>query len=59
MHFLLKVLMLLLLVFSPCAIGCSSRTSEEEAERIEAQEDAADPGEQDDSAEEEGDEDDE
>ena len=53
MHFLLKRLMLLLLVFSPCVIGCSSRVSEEEAERIEAQEEGADPGEFEDPAEEE------
>jgi len=53
MHSLLRVLMLLLLVFSPCAIGCSSQVSEEEAERIEAQEEGADPGEFEDVEEEE------
>ena len=57
MHSLLRVLILLLLVFSPCVVGCSSRASEEDAERIEAEEDAVDPGEQDEGAEEEGDED--
>jgi hypothetical protein len=32
--------MLLLLVFSPCLIGCSSQMSEEEAERLEAEQEA-------------------
>ena len=56
MHFSLRVLMLLLLLFSPCAIGCSSQMSEEEAERIEAADDAVDPGELDDVGEEEAEE---
>ena len=59
MHSLLRVLMLLFLVFSPCVVGCSSQMSEEAAERIEAQEEGDDPGEMEDGAEEEGQEDDE
>ena len=54
MHSLLKVLMLLLLVVLPCAIGCSSQRSESDAERIEAEEEGADPGEFEDVGEEEG-----
>jgi len=56
MHSLLRVLVLLLLLFSPCVFGCSSRMSEEKAERIEAQEEGADPGEFED-VEEEGEDD--
>ena len=52
MHFLLKVLMLLLLLFSPCVVGCSSQMSEEAAERIEAQDEGDDPGEFEDVGEE-------
>ncbi len=39
---LLKVLMLLFLVSSPCLIGCSSQLSPEAAEKMEAQQDAGD-----------------
>jgi len=53
MYSSLRVLMLLLLVFSPCAIGCSSRMSEEDAAGIEAQEEGVDPGELDDEGKEE------
>ena len=35
MHCLLRVLMLLFLVFSPCLVGCSSQMSPEAAERLE------------------------
>lgn len=42
MHCLLKVLMLLLLLFPPCVIGCSSQVSERDAEKIEAENEAAD-----------------
>ena len=53
MHYLFRVLMLLLLAFLPCLVGCSSQVSEEAAERIEAQEEGPDSGELDDSEEEE------
>jgi len=37
MHSLLRVLVLMLLLLSPCVAGCSSQMSPEEAERLEAE----------------------
>lgn len=37
-----KVLLLLLLAFSPCVIGCSSQLSEEQAESRDSQDDGED-----------------
>jgi len=46
MRYISHLLIFLVLVFSPCIIGCSSQVSEEEAERIEAQEEGVDSGEE-------------
>lgn len=48
MHYLLKMLILLLLLFSPCVVGCSSKTSESDSERIEAEDTEVDSGDLDD-----------
>lgn len=45
MRYFPHLLVLLVLVFWPCIIGCSSQVSEEEAERIEALEEGDDSGE--------------
>jgi len=39
MHCLLRVLMLVFLLLSPCVLGCSSQMSVEDAERLEAESD--------------------
>ena len=53
MRFSLKMLVLFLLVCSPCVFGCSSQRSAREAERIDAESDADETGELDDAEEEE------
>jgi len=61
MHSLLRLLVLLVLLFLPCFVGCSSQRSESDAERIEAADGGSDQGALDegDSEESGGDEDDE
>jgi len=46
MRYISHLLIFLLLVFSPCIVGCSSQVSIEEAERIEAEDAEVDSGEE-------------